>query len=130
MNETFESWKARHEQEITDIRVLLKIPLSDEAEELMNNLRDCESNFARCQYLVAIANSYLDIAEHEALKVVNLTLHKTSAFEKDKMVAAAVTDVRCFRDVIQGLIDSINKRLVLGTTMLSYLKELYIKTSR
>jgi len=150
--EKFEEWKERHEGELTEIRALLDTPLPDDPEALWQALRDIEAHYGRLQYLVAVADKYLDEAECQALECLRRLQYlvavadkyldeaecqaleclqrqyeKLAAYEKEKMVNAAVSDVRAFRDLIEGLIEAVKQRVMLGQSRMAYMRDLYIK---
>ena len=125
--EKFEEWKERHEGELTEIRALLDTPLPDDPEALWQALRDIEAHYGRLQYLVAVADKYLDEAECQALECLQRQYEKLAAYEKEKMVNAAVSDVRAFRDLIEGLIEAVKQRVMLGQSRMAYMRDLYIK---
>ena len=123
----FNDWKERHEQEVAEIRALLDISLPDDPEALWQAVRDIEAYYGRLQYLVSIADKYLDEAECQALEVLQRQYEKLAAYEKEKMVNAAVSEVRAFRDLIQGLIEAVKQRVMLAQSRMAYMRDLYIK---
>lgn len=125
--EKFNEWKERHEEEITHIRALLDIPLSDEPEVLWQNVRDIEAHYGRLQYLVSIADKFLDEAECQALETLQRQYEKLAAYEKEKMVNAAVSEIRAYRDLLAGLIEAVKQRIILGQSRMAYLRDLSLK---
>jgi len=123
----FNDWKERHEQEVAEIRALLDISLPDDPEALWQAVRDIEAHYGRLQYLVAIADKFLDEAECQALETLQRQHEKLAAYEKEKMVNAAVSEVRAFRDLIQGLIEAVKQRVMLAQSRMAYMRDLYIK---
>ncbi len=125
MWENFKEWRERHREEVTHIRALLDIPLSDEPEALWQNVRDIEAHYGRLQYLVAIADEYLDEAECQALETLQRQYEKLAAYEKEKMVNASVSEIRGYRDLLAGLIEAVKQRIMLGQSRM--LRDLSLK---
>ncbi len=127
MTEKFKEWKERHEEEIIQIRALLDESLPDDPETLWQSVRDIEAHYGRLQYLVSIADGYLDEAECQALEHLQRQYEKLAAYEKEKMVNAGVSEVRAFRDIIKGLIEAVKQRVMLGQSRMAYMRDLYVK---
>lgn len=125
--EKFTDWKERHDDEVVHIRALLDIPLSDEPEVLWHNIKDVETHYGRLQYLVSIADKFLDEAECQALEALQRQHEKLAAYEKEKMVNAAVSDIRAYRDLLAGLIEAVKQRIMLGQSRMAYLRDLSLK---
>jgi hypothetical protein len=120
--EQFADWKKRHEEELANVGKLLEIPLSDEPETLWQMLRTIEAYYGRLQYCVSVSDAYLDIATAERIpRGKSLTVD-----EKKAQTDALCSEERSLRDVIQGYIDSIKQRIMLGQTRLNYCRDMYV----
>ncbi len=122
----FIKWKEKQQQEVMEIMATLEIPLSDDPEALWQELKEVEAYYGRLQYIVAEADKFLDIAECQELEKLQRQYEKLAAYEKEKMVNAAVSDVRAFRDLAQGLVDAIKQRIMLGQSRMAYMRDVYL----
>ncbi|MCK9601653.1 MAG: hypothetical protein M0R06_21605 [Sphaerochaeta sp.] len=124
--EQFETWAERHAPELKVVEGLLGRGLPDDAEGVWNALREIEAHYGRLQYLVAQADAYLDVAERRELnRVIRENTEKLAAYEKEVNVKAAVSGERQFRDYVQGLLEAVKQRVMLGQSRMRYLRDLY-----
>lgn len=119
--EEFNIWHEEIRGELKRISALLSEPISDEPEELINDLRIIEAWYARCGSLLSEANSWLDSASWELLP------EKGNRMEADRRLEleATVSPIRKVRDFIESLSNSIKQRLILGESILSYQKQFF-----
>lgn len=123
VNERFDVWQEAHQAELAEIRALLDEKLPDEAEPLWTSLQEIEAQYGRLQYLVSVADGFLDLAEAEHLpKTKTMT-----ALEKEVEMKAACVPERQFRDLVQGLLEAVKVRIMLGQSRMAYMRELYIE---
>lgn len=107
---------------VEETAALLKTRLSDEPQEMVNQMREAEGRVGYCYYLLAQANAELDrqtSAAAEVLKAENL-----KAYVLEAKVEATVSGWREERDKIQGLIKALEGRTMTGLGILRYLRSL------
>jgi len=115
----FVLWVNQNQEEVDHVRGLLREPLSDEPENLIDDIKNAEAWYARMGCLLAVANSWLDRGKKVYLP------DKEGRTENDRKIIVddAISDIRLHRDHIEVLMDSIKQRLILGESILSYSKQ-------
>jgi len=103
-------------EEFEFVSNLLKAPISDEPENLIKDLEAIEVWNARMQFLLAEANSMLDIKSFEALPAKE----GKSELDRKLQLESHVAFLRMERDKIEGLVDAIKTRITLGQSILKY----------
>ena len=122
--ERFEDWEKAHTDEVGEMKKVLSEPLSDDGEILWGQLRDIEKFYGRCQFLLAVADAYLDIAEAERIPKSKVM----TSLEKQVDIKASCVPERTFRDYVKGILSAIEKRLSLGQSRMRYLRDLYVSS--
>lgn len=112
--EDFTKWHEGIEEEMELVGRLLSDPLSDEPMELIQDLEQIEPWYSRLTLLLAEANSYLDTAKW------NLLPPKGDRMEADRKIEldSKVCNIRLVRDTIEGYLESIKQRIILGESIL------------
>jgi len=116
----FEVWLEIAQEQIGSIQDLMDDPLADNAPMIIPQLTAIEAWNARANTLLAEANSYLDIAEYEGIMTISRDL---VVMEREATLAAKVANERKLRDILQGLVDSIKNRLILGESIIKSARE-------
>ena len=130
MAERFEDWMKKHSQEIADVQALLNIPLPEFADPIFNDLRKLEAFYSRVQNIVAWSEYYLNLAgKRELERVIRENTEKLPSYEKEIQTKAATAPERLYRDLAQGLLDTIKQRIFLGENRTNYCKDLYVNSA-
>ena len=116
----FEVWLETSNEQTGSIMELMSEPLADNVGELIPQLTAIEAWNARANTLLAEANAFLDIAEYEGIMTISRDL---IALERAATLAAMVANQRKHRDILQGLVDSIKNRLILGESIIKSARE-------
>ena len=128
--ERFEDWRIRHNQEIADIQALLDKELPEFADDIFNALRKLEAYYSRVQNIVNNAECYLDLAgKRELERIIRENTDKLPSYEKEIQTKAATAPERLYRNLAQGLLDTIKQRIYLGMNRTNYCKDLYVNSS-
>lgn len=114
----FVAWESAHRFEIRRIQEILSNPLSNEPEELINDLKEIESWNGRVGALLSESNSLLDRAKM-ALKP---SKEDGTQLDREIILNDATSQIRLVRDILENLGDCIKQRLILGESCLSYFK--------
>ena len=114
----FYIWLQKSEPEIEHIHALLSKLLNDEPEALIGDLEEAEAWNSRAGFLLAEANSFLDQAKRHFLP----TKEGNTDFDRRILLDEACSLVRLNRDKIESLCDSLKQRLILGESILGYLR--------
>ena len=115
----FISWKDKIVPELEQISSILSEQLSDEPEVLIHALKEAETWNGRALALLAQANGWLDLAKHQLMPPKE---EGKSEADRKAEIDALVSPVRLIRDTLEGYVDSIKQRLILGESCLSYAK--------
>lgn len=118
----FMAWSNEIKPEIAHVSKLLATKLSDEPEVLISELQDIECWNGRIGALLAQANSWLD-----RYKLISMPIKEESKSETDRKLALdkEVAPIRLVRDTLEHFCDSIKQRLILGESILAYLRAQY-----
>ena len=119
----FEEFKSVHAQEIVNIQEILRRELSDEPELLITQAKECEALYGRSLFLLAKANSYLDQAEWERLPKPSKLM---TAMDRRTSIKSSCAPERELRDIIEGLTNATKSRIMLCSTLLNYMRDLYV----
>lgn len=119
INDDFLVWCEKMEEEMKHVLQLLGERLSDQPEELIQDLLAIEAWNGRCQFILAEANTYLDKARF-AYKPP-----KEAGTEMDRRLILddSVATYRLIRDKAEGLVEAIKQRLSLGQSILAYQRQ-------
>lgn len=121
MMDKFVEWHNSIRSQVAVVTSLTKVPVSDEPEALITDLREVEAWNARIGFLLADANGWLDNA-----KAFNMP-PKELGTEADRRstLDALVSPVRVVRDKLESLQDAIKQRLILGESLLAYHRQFH-----
>lgn len=117
----FVAWVTTVQMDVDHIKGILSQSLSDEPEVLIKDLEDAEVWNARAGFILAEANSWLD----KARKYYQPGKEGKTEADRKALLDAAVTDIAKFRDFMEVITDAIKSRLMLGMSVLGYLKQLH-----
>jgi len=118
MNE-FLKWSEEIKPELQQTAELLSIPLSDEPAKLIHDLTEIESVNGRMGALLAQAEAWLD-----RYTLIALPQKEEGKLEADRkaLLDSETSPIRLLRDTIEHYSDCIRQRLILGESLLSYMK--------
>lgn len=109
---TFQQYFERQIGYIREVQNCIQLPLDDNLAAMDVQVRDAEAHGNRMSSILAWCDSYLDVAEHIALRKMPPRDPKDwTDLDREKALAAAVARERRFRDVVRGLCESIEKRV-------------------
>lgn len=114
--EAFINWHKIIKKDIGHIQSLLMLPLSDQPEALISDMRDIEAWNARCHTLLAEANFYLDRIAFE----LKPKKEGKTAFDLKTELDSLTAPYRLVQGILEGLTKAINQRLVMAGGILSY----------
>ena len=114
----FTEYFSKHIETIKTIQSLMETVLSGVPEILVQQLAEAERYHTKARSILAWGNSYLDLAERERL----VPYDRGSYTDTDRQteLAAAVNRERRFRDIVEGLVDGIDRRISLGQSLLKF----------
>lgn len=117
----FASYFDAHHERIKTIQSIMETKLSSSPATLAAQLAEAERYHTKARSMLAWANSYLDLAERERL----VPYDRGSYTDTDRNIelAAACSRERRFRDVVEGLVEGIDRRISLGQSLLRYHEE-------
>jgi len=117
--DSFDTFKVTAYKEYLVVAELLNIRLDENPVTLTAALNDIEVYGNRISSLLHRANGYLDTAEAQRL------LPKSKDYtdiDRGKHLAASCAKERLLRDLLDGTINSIKGRLILGSTNLGIIR--------
>lgn len=118
----FEDYFKRHEATIRDTQAIMARALADDPVTMESQVREAEARLGTLKSILGWADSYLDVAEHQALGGMPPRSQDWTDMDREKAVSAAVTRQRRFRDVIRGLVDSIEVRISYAQSRLRFIE--------
>ena len=101
------------------METMLRRQLSEEPEGLVGDLRKAEVWYARLQTIMALSETYLDLAENERMP----SKEKLTEMEREKLLTSRVASERFLRDRVAGLLEALKTRILLGQTLLNYYRD-------
>lgn len=101
---------------------IMKRPLSDEAPEMVSQIKKAEGRVGYCYFLLASADEALDKQSDAAAEV--LRPQELKAYQLETKVKAMCSGYRRERDEIAGLVKSLEGRIMTGLGILKYRKGL------
>ncbi len=115
----FLEWSEKIKPELEHISILLSEELSDEPSSLIQNLTNIEAWNGRAGALLAQADAWLDRYTLEAMPQ-----RQEGRLEADRkaLLDSETSPIRLLRDTIEKYSDSIRQRLILGESILGYMK--------
>lgn len=119
---TFEGYFDKHVEAIKSVQRMLSFALNDDPALMEKQVRQVESYLGRMKSVLGWADAYLDIAEHAALGALPPRSSDYTDTDRTKAVAAAVVRQRRFRDVVRGIIESIETRISYGQSRLRFIE--------
>ncbi len=115
----FHIWWEEKQGIVAEVVKVLNRELADEANRLRDQVVEIERYHGYLHTLLARANNHLDKCSAEAL--INL---RGTAVEKRVYMDDQVADVREVRDVLEGVLKTIQARMSFAQTWLNYIKTL------
>lgn len=119
--EPFEVYFARHIDQVKRVQSILETKLSDNPAVFEDQFREAEAHYGSMTSVLAWADSYLDLSERR-----NLVPRHSDYTDVDREIhlAAACSRERRFRDVVKGLVRSLEQRVsVCQSIMKAYSNE-------
>ena len=110
----FLDWSVPAMKEIQTVKLKMLEPLDDNESIMTEQLIDIEAWHERMTTLLAYANAYLDLAEQDGLSHRN---DNWTDLDRRINLRAGCANVRWTRDIVQGVVDSIKNRLMLGMNL-------------
>lgn len=114
--EEFIEWEIKHRSEFLTMAKLLREKLSDDPEELMQDLTTIEAWNSRAGSLLAECNSWLD----KASMVLKPSRESGTELDRKVTLEGTVAPIRMVRDKLENVCSCIKQRLILGESMLRY----------
>lgn len=108
---TFQAYFDKHEAVIRKAQALLATALSDELGEMDRQIREIEPYGNQMASIMAWADGYLDVEEHVKLVEIGPRSSDFTDMDREKALAAAVVRQRRFRDVVEGIGKSVDRRI-------------------
>lgn len=119
---SFEDYFLKQVKKIQDVQTILATALKDDPLQMEAQIREIEKHFGAMKSILGWADSYLDVAEHTALHDLPARSKNYTDTDRVMAVAAAVTRQRRFRDVVRGIVESIDKRISYGQSRLKFIE--------
>jgi len=118
--EPFEAWLLDNLQDILYVKKLLSETIKNDPEIIKESALNSEGWYGRMTELLADANKYLDIAESD-----NLISKSKELTDMDRQIKLAYKCAiqRSIRDKIEGLTKSLEQRISLCQSLISYEKQ-------
>src|SRR5438046_10694734 len=119
MMKEFIEWSEKIKPELEDVSILLSVELIDEPSLLIQNLTAIEAWNGRVGALLAQADAWLD-----RYTLFAMPPREEGKLEADRRVLldSETSPIRLLRDTIEHYSDAIRQRLILGESILSYIK--------
>ena len=96
---------------IKKIQSMLAESLDDHPALMDKQVREAEAHQASMKSILSWADSYLDVAEHLSLIKMPSRASDFTDLDRQKALAAAVVRQRRFRDVVRGIVESMQTRI-------------------
>jgi len=109
--QTFEEYWADHVEYVRDVQVLLGRALDENLVIMDRQICEIEAHVSRMDSITQWAESYLDVAEYQALQKIPPRDAGWTDLDRNKAMAAAVARERRFRSIVKGLHASILERI-------------------
>ena len=113
----FEEFLEQHQEGINEINTLLQVSLNDEPTVLIKQINKIEGYFSYANYLYAYSEKFLSIAQGHRLLPKCKDLSELD--RKIKLEEMTVSEKK-FRDIMEGIVNAINKRISWGQSVLSF----------
>lgn len=118
----FEAYFDSHVGQIRAVQGTLARALDDDPMQMDLQLREAEAHLGTMKSVVSWADSYLDVAEHLALGKMPERSSGWTDLDRTTALAAAVARERRFRDVVLGIVESIQTRISYGQSRLRFIE--------
>ena len=116
-NSSFIKFFEQHQEGINEINALLQKSLSDEPTVLIKQINKIEGYFSYANYLYAYSEKFLSNAQGERLLPKCKDL---SDLDRKVKLADMVASETKFKDIMEGIVNTINKRISWGQSVLSF----------
>ncbi len=117
---TFKEWLPSISEEIVKMETEIRNPLSDDGNQIANSLILIESYLGRAIHLLAEANYYLDIAEKQAIMLIDSDL---KVLEKEVTLKSECARERKIRDILRGMVKAIETKITVSMSLMKHLRE-------
>ena len=115
---SFQDYFEKCKSFIANVQDELTVSIAHDPVASDQQARTIESYRVGMREILAFADSYLDLAESEALKKLPPRSKELTDLDRETRVAAAVSTERRFRDVVKGICESIDTRISYVQTRL------------
>ena len=110
----FADWIAGNLRDIEHTQLLMAQPLTDDPNMLQPQLAEVEAWFERANALFADAKNFYYLAKRESLVARQDGL---TDLDRESMQKGAVSNQRRVMDTLEGIVESIKSRLMLGMNL-------------
>jgi len=121
LTRNLEEFLEKNRKYISEVSSLLSKSIPSEPVPLIEHVDTIIIHRSRMVVLLATANSLLDLAEHEALTPKSKSL---TELDRETRQKAEVRDYRMWRDILYGLVTSIDSTRNWGQSALAFEKTL------
>ena len=119
---TFEDYFEGHVDQIRKTQAILATGLNDDPVVMDRQIRETEETLGAMKSILGWADSYLDVAEHQALAAMPSRSGGFTDLDRDKAMSAAVARQRRFRNIVRGIIESTETRISYGQSRLRFIE--------
>lgn len=110
----FTNWFQGIKEELEYVSKFMSESISDNPAQLIQELSHVEAWYARATTWLAESNSWLDRLSNFYLKDSGTSL------EREIHLKDAVADIRKVRNIVEGLVDAMKQRIILGESVLRF----------
>ena len=107
----FETYFSSHLSMVQEVQELLAHPLNDDPLVIDAQVRKVEAHLGTMKSILGFCESYLDVEEYSSLGKMPPRTDKFTDLDRRAALAASVVRQRRFRDIITGIIESIETRI-------------------
>ena len=115
---SFEDYFDSHIGVIRDVQAMLARALDDDPLIMDSQIREAESRLGIMKSIESWSDSYLDVAEHLELGKMPERSSDFTDLDRSTALAAAVARQRRFRNIVRGMVESIESRISYGQSRL------------
>ena len=119
---SFQDYFNSHVSTIKHVQGLLANNLSDDPMLMDNQVREIEAYLGVMKSIEAWANSYLDVAEEAGLRTLPKRSTDNTDLDRSTALATIVVKERRFRNVVKGMVESIQTRISYSQSRLRYIE--------
>ena len=120
--QTFAHYFDAHLEVIKTVQVMLAKALNDDPMIMDNQVREIEAYLGVMKSIEAWANSYLDVAEEAGLRTLPKRSTDNTDLDRSTALATIVVKERRFRNVVKGMVESIQTRISYSQSRLRYIE--------